>query len=268
MQRRRHYDWLYVNEKSASIAERARSFGSVAELYDELRPPAPLALAPWIGLSASDCVIDVAAGTGLITRHLETSGARVIAVEPDVAMLEVLQRQSPGVSALSARAEQLPLADHSATVVVIINAWHWVHQHDAFADFARVLANDGQLVVGWNGADQRVDWVREIFALRRSTENSGAQRHDARGVDTTLTNEFTTPRTATLEWTWLRTPDQLTRLFLTYSGVITLDDARRQHVIDEVQRRIDERFAGVDLIELPMSTRLWGARRIPRATNT
>ena len=71
---------------------RRLSFGSVAEDYDRYRPPPPAAALDWL-IPPGAAVLDLAAGTGLVTRELTGRARRVIAVEPDeVITLEPDQR--------------------------------------------------------------------------------------------------------------------------------------------------------------------------------
>src|SRR5580698_4058840 len=88
---------------------RASSFGSVAEEYDRFRPGPPLSAVEWILRSPGGTAIDLGAGTGALTRELAKRVDRVMALEPDVRMLEVLHRNSPQVPAVRSRAEELPV---------------------------------------------------------------------------------------------------------------------------------------------------------------
>ena len=56
-------------------------------------------------------VVDVAAGTGKLTRTLAQLAGSLVAVEPDPALRAVLERELPDVTALEGTAEELPLAD-------------------------------------------------------------------------------------------------------------------------------------------------------------
>ncbi len=254
-----------MSELDRSVAQRALSFGSVAQLYDQYRPGVPDAFNEWLQLNNSYRVIDLAAGTGLATRTIERSGATVIAVEPDTAMLNQLRSRSPSIVAVAARAEALPFADQFADAAVIMSAWHWLDAQRIFAECARVLRDGAPLVIGWNGADQRVSWVKDLFTLRRSLEGETTNQHDARGVDVSLAVDFGEPESAILEWTWTRSREQLRQLFLTYSGVITLGEAPRERLFVEIDRRIDHVMNGELTVELPMSTRLWRASRRARS---
>ena len=98
---------------------RALSFGAVAELYDASRPSPPPGLADVLG-PLDDCkVLEIGAGTGLMTRFLVSLGARVSAVEPDDAMRMVLERRSPGVRAWRASAGSLPFHDGAFDDVIV-----------------------------------------------------------------------------------------------------------------------------------------------------
>jgi SAM-dependent methyltransferase len=102
------------------------SFGGIADDYDRLRPgPAPAAL-DWLLPARPDVVVDLGAGTGLLSRALAGRADRVIAVEPDARMRAVLTGRSPGVEVLAGRGESIPLPDASADAVLVSSAWHWM----------------------------------------------------------------------------------------------------------------------------------------------
>src|SRR5665213_3327920 len=106
-------------------AHRANSFGSVAEQYDAFRPAPPSALADTIGSLQGLDVLEIAGGTGLVTRFLLSLGATMTVVEPDDEMRAVLVRKSPGVNAQGGVAESLSFDDASFDLVVTSSAWHW-----------------------------------------------------------------------------------------------------------------------------------------------
>ena len=84
----------------------------------------PLVLAP-VGAAQPMRVVDLGAGTGILTGALARLGADVVAVEPDQAMLAELRRQLPGVRAVAGRAEALPLPDQGVDAVLCGKAIHW-----------------------------------------------------------------------------------------------------------------------------------------------
>src|SRR3954463_6409624 len=113
----------------AAMPSRARSFDALAAEYERGRPGWPAAaldaMADRLGLHASSTVLDLAAGTGKLTRLLVPRFATVIAVEPLDGMRAVLERVVPGVRALAGTAESIPLEDASVDAVVVAEAFHW-----------------------------------------------------------------------------------------------------------------------------------------------
>src|SRR3954451_8923654 len=96
-----------------------RGFADVADRYDRGRPDYPPAVVAALGLAPGARVLDLAAGTGKLTRVLRAAGLDVVAVEPQPAM----RARLPG--ALDGTAENLPLADASVDAATIGDAWHW-----------------------------------------------------------------------------------------------------------------------------------------------
>jgi ubiquinone/menaquinone biosynthesis C-methylase UbiE len=125
------------------------SFGNVAELYDRVRPEYPEEaldlLSSELGLDESATVLDLAAGTGKLTRPLAKRFARVIAVEPNDAMRSLIH----GVEAHAGAAERIPLEDASVDAVYVGEAFHWFDGPAALHEIARVLRPRGGLALLW-----------------------------------------------------------------------------------------------------------------------
>ena len=111
-------------------AGRARaSFGQVAEDYEATRPGWPLEpftdVLEHFGVRERPDVVDVAAGTGKLTRTLARFAGTLVAIEPDAELREVIQRVLPDVDVFSGTAEAIPLEEASADVVCAGQAFHW-----------------------------------------------------------------------------------------------------------------------------------------------
>jgi SAM-dependent methyltransferase len=146
------------------------SFGAVAGDYDRLRPSPPPEAIDWLLPDRRDVIVDLAAGTGLLTRALAGKAGHVIAVEPDERMRLVLQARSGDVEVLAGRGESIPLPDGSADAVFVSSAWHWMDASRAVPEVARVLRDGGRLGVIWTGRRRDIEWLHadEWFSEARA----------------------------------------------------------------------------------------------------
>jgi ubiquinone/menaquinone biosynthesis C-methylase UbiE len=144
----------------------ARSFGSVAELYEANRPEYADAAVDWVAerLPLRD-VLDLAAGTGKLTRQLVARGANVVAVEPDPEMRAVFARVLPELPILDGRGEAIPLADDAVDVVAVGQALHWFEREAAFAEMRRVTRPGGGFAFFWNRWSDDDPILSQIDAL-------------------------------------------------------------------------------------------------------
>ncbi|MGI8709883.1 MAG: class I SAM-dependent methyltransferase [Acidimicrobiales bacterium] len=152
----------------------ASGFGAGADDYERGRPSYPEDVVTWLvdrlRIGPGRRVVDLAAGTGKLTRLLVPSGAEVIAVEPVAAMRDKLADAAPGVVALDGTAEALPFDDATVDAVTVAQAFHWFDADAALAEIARVLGPGGALGLVWNDRDTREPWVAELSRLIRWDE--------------------------------------------------------------------------------------------------
>jgi ubiquinone/menaquinone biosynthesis C-methylase UbiE len=128
----------------------ARAFGGQADAYERGRPGWPEdAVATLLGRWGARQVLDLAAGTGKLTRLL-VPHAEVTAIEPVDGMRAVLEQQVPGAHVLAGTAEEIPLPDESVDAVFAAEAFHWFDLERAPAEIARVLRAGGHLAVLFN----------------------------------------------------------------------------------------------------------------------
>ena len=135
------------------------------ERYERGRPDYPsaavTAIVAELELRPGRTVLDLAAGTGKLTRLLAPSGANVVAVEPVREMRERLT----GVVALAGTAERIPLADGFVDAVTVGQAFHWFDADAALREIHRVLAPGGGVALIWNARDERDPLQRALSKI-------------------------------------------------------------------------------------------------------
>jgi SAM-dependent methyltransferase len=120
------------------------------EDYERGRPGWPPEVVDLPGLPSTATVLDLAAGTGKLTRLLMRHFGRVVAVEPQDTMRRVLHALCPDAEVHSGTAEEIPMPDASLDGVFVAQAFHWFDNERALAEIARVLRPRSALVVLWN----------------------------------------------------------------------------------------------------------------------
>jgi hypothetical protein len=98
------------------------------------------ATAAELGVGPGDRVLDLAAGTGKLTRALVAYGFEVVAVEPQESLRAVLADKVAAARVRDGVAEQIPLEDGSVAAVMIADAFHWFDRPCALGEIRRVLA--------------------------------------------------------------------------------------------------------------------------------
>ena len=241
---------------------RRLSFGSVAEDYDRYRPAPPPQALDWVIPPGAQAVLDLAAGTGLVTRELIGRAPTVYAVEPDERMRSVLAARCPQAQALAGRGEDIPLPDASVDAVTISAAWHWLDPQRAVPQITRVLRPGGRLGVLWVSRDDRVPWVAEFqrFAREaREADRPPGQRPRQRQVEFPAGTPMSAVEQSSFEYSVPMTKDELAGLLGTYSGIITLEPDQREEFLARVRSFLDRQ--PWDQVELPLICRCLRSER-------
>ena len=130
-------------------------------------------LADRLDLRPGRTVLDLAAGTGKLTRLLVSTGAEVIAVEP----IEEMRAKIEGARVLAGTAESIPLGDASVDAVTVAQAFHWFKPDQALAEIHRVLRPGGGFALVWNVRDERDPLQAAASAIMQPLEEDVPRRH-------------------------------------------------------------------------------------------
>ena len=128
-----------------------------ADAYERSRPdypePAIRYLVQALEIGSDSAILDLAAGTGKLTRRLVPVAGVVFAVEPDRAMRDVLSEQVPEAEIREGTAESIPLSDESVESVTVAQAFQWFRGPSALHEIGRVLRSSGRIGLIWNVRD-------------------------------------------------------------------------------------------------------------------
>lgn len=222
-------------------------FSSTAERYELGRPGYPAQAVDWmidaLGLEPGSILLDVAAGTGKLTRLLHAAGLSVTAVEPVTEMTDVLRRVSPAVPVVGATAEHLPFPDASVDAITAAQAMHWFNTEAAWSEFARVIRPGGGVGLIWNGRDRSVPWVDRIWTIMDEVEKRAPWRDHGRAFEFEFgssSTSYATVRSARFRHAVTVTREAMVDRVASVSHVAVLPEDRRRVVLDEVRATLPD----------------------------
>jgi MOSC domain-containing protein YiiM/SAM-dependent methyltransferase len=248
-------------------ASAAKGFAAGADAYERGRPEyAPEAVARLVrelGIGPGARVLDLAAGTGKLTRQLASTGADIVAVEPIAEMRAKLEASLPDVEALEGTAERIPLPNHSVEAVVIGQAFHWFDSVRAVSEIRRVLRPGGRVGLIWQVRDVSRPWTARLDEIIDRADDghpryrTGAWRE---GFDRTAL--FESLQEATYETVQRGSPETIVDRVASISYVAAMPEARRRAVLDEVRELLatDPETAGATDLELRYDANVYWAR--------
>ena len=221
-------------------ARRSSSFGAAARAYAEHRPDYAAEAVAWCLAGAERPVVDVldlGAGTGVLTTGLLASGLSVTAVEPDPEMIAELRRRLPEVRAATGRAEAVPLPDDSVDAVLVGTAFHWFDTERALPEIARVLRPGGVLGLLYNLIDDSVPWVAELDEVSRTSVSIPPGEAD----EVPSYAGFGPVEQARFAHRHRRTAESMTATIGTHSHTLVVSAEERADVLSRVRAFLDSR---------------------------
>jgi SAM-dependent methyltransferase len=254
------------------VADAVHGFDQNAAAYEKARPSYPAEAVAHVvgrgGIGPGRRALDLAAGTGKLTRLLVPTGAEVLAVEPVPGMRDQLATAAPTVEVLDGTAEALPLPDGQVDVVTVAQAFHWFDPPVALAEIRRVLRPDGHLFLLWNTRDRNVDWVRQFGDLLIDGDTGIERPYDSYyDVDYAAVVAEAGGFTPVERWGhhWDQTCDEdlLVARAASVSVVGAMPEDQRARVLDQVRHlaRTHPDLAGEPWFPFPYETHVWRCRR-------
>jgi MOSC domain-containing protein YiiM len=242
----------------------AKGFSAGADAYERGRPAysaeAVARLVEELRIGPGMRVLDLAAGTGKLTRQLAPTGAEIVAVEPIAEMRAKLEAALPDVEAVEGTAERIPLANHSVDAVVVGQGFHWFDSVRAVSEIRRVLRPTGAAGMIWQSRETSRPWLARLDEIiDRSDDGHPRFRTGAWRLGFDLTALFEPLREAAFETVHRGSHETMVDRVASISYIAAMPDERRATVLAEVRELLatDPDTAGRDVVELPYRARIF-----------
>jgi SAM-dependent methyltransferase len=260
---------------------RGRLFDCGSRDYQEGRPGYPdgvfRLLQKRCGLGPGSRVLEIGPGTGQATLPMLALGAQVTAVEPGAALARRLSEQagSADLLVIVARFEDAAIPEAQFDLVVSATAFHWISPGVGLVKTAAALRDDGWLALWWNvfGDQGRPDPFLEALEpiVRRKapevfTEGGAMLTYaldvPARIAEIDSVDLYGPVHRQTLRWEGHHSPEEIRRLFSTFSTWLALPERQRAELLNDVEQLARGEFGGV--VTRPYQTIVYLAQRRPR----
>jgi SAM-dependent methyltransferase len=233
----------------------AARFVEVAGPYERGRPEYAAAvvraIAAELGIPPGARVLDLAAGTGKLTRALLDMGLDVVAVEPQAELREALAASVGSERVRRGLAEAIPLTDASVVAVTVGEGFHWFDQALALSEIRRVLRPGGGLAVlstvpDWGGAS----WGHEVGTLLAGLRPKHPQFDEPGWQDAVVrAGAWTAPRELRLTTVQPASPGQVLDYLASISWIAALPKDQRAETLAKIGAILN---AGEMPAELPI----------------
>jgi SAM-dependent methyltransferase len=257
-----------------SLRVAARSiYGTDATGYAAGRPDYPEKvyeiLRARCGLGPGSLVLEIGAGTGLVTHRLLASGTRVIAVEPDEGMAAHLMEAIGGdLEVVVNTFEQAVLVEGRFDLAVAATSFHWVDQAVGVPKLGRILRPGGWAAMWWTIFDdpEAEDPFRDALQARLGQEDPGGQRNAdfqldgvARCNDLREMAGLENVESEIIHWTADLSSSQLGALYGSMINIRRLALGEQQQLLAHISTLADKEFGGT--VRRPFVTVLYTGRR-------
>jgi SAM-dependent methyltransferase len=252
---------------AVAIHPAVHGFQAAAGDYERARPEYPDEAGRWLAdqleLRPGRKVVDIAAGTGKLTRLLVATGASVVAVEPVAAMRARLALALPDVELLDGVAEAIPLDHASVDAATVGQAFHWFDGDRALTEIHRVAREGSRLAVVYNRRPLEHPLHAALEAVLRPIRRQTPAHRSGQWRDAfTRTRLWTPVEDAELRHVQLLDREGVVARAASTSFIARLPSARRADVLDQVRALVKGHS---EPIELPHVCELFVWQRLSSA---
>lgn len=165
-------------------------FNDRADNYDKFRPGYPQQLLTYIyehnQLKEHDTVVEIGAGTGILSQELAKWPSRLIAIEPNDEMREKainILSHAEHCTVVQSTAEHTGLANNSADLIICAQSFHWFDAAKCKIEFQRILRDHKKVAIIWNirSAETAFEQAYEEFILQFSIDYKEVKKRELRG---------------------------------------------------------------------------------------
>ncbi|MBD2579450.1 class I SAM-dependent methyltransferase [Oscillatoria sp. FACHB-1406] len=162
--------WYEQFMATCSPQQRENLYGTVAQLYDRVRPryPENLIQRATSQLPPNATILEIGCGPGTATVEFAELGYMITALEPSPEASQLARyncRTYPNVEILTTTLEAWELQPQSYDTIVAATSFHWVSPEVGYPKIAAALKPHGSLILLWNSEVQPRD---EIYQQLRS----------------------------------------------------------------------------------------------------
>ena len=219
-------------------------------IYDDLRERC--------GLSPGAQVLEVGPGTGIVTRHLLSAGARVVAVEPDPLLASFLgdAHLRDELEIIEATLEAAELDENRFDLAVAATSFHWVDQREGLQKLGASVRPGGWIALWWtlfrdpSQPDGFTTAVEELLGPSTRGAFDEPERppfqldDEHRRRDLAAWAQAQDVESRIESWSSVLTPSQARALYASMATVIRRPLSEQQALLDQIEVLASDTFGG------------------------
>lgn len=234
------------------------AFGTDAAGYHDARTGYPPAIYDRIfdGLPSQPTILEIGAGTGLVTEQLlRRDPARLVVIEPDPALVEFMAGRivDPRIEFLVAPFPDAAV-DGGFDLIAAAACFHWLEPVPALARINQLMRPGGRVALWWNVyreagiGDEFAQAVLPLLDGIPLPPSEGPEGHYSLDWKLHVAQldraGFVDPTFTIYRRERVLTPQMARDLYATFSFVRALEPGQREELLNEIARIVGSRFDG------------------------